>query len=251
MIAELLVLIAIFIIWESRRPFVARSSNDNGARHVSHCLLLAVNQPVGIASAWLLVWIFAGAIENYQWTVFSMLGASEPTILVGGFLLLDLTEYLRHRIMHIGWFWRAHQVHHSDRDVDWSTEFRFHPIEILVTVALRFTVIGLFGISGESIALYALVAMPVGVLQHSNVQLSKGVEGILGRIMVTPDLHRVHHADKPECFNRNFAVIFVWWDMLFRTYRYPDNERVFGLPGKSSQGNDLRALLLNPFRSSR
>lgn len=247
-IAELLGLIAIFLVWESRRPFVARLPADTGARHVSHCLLFAVNQPAAIATGWLLAWSFAGAVDGSSWTLFSALDTSGLTVLIGGFLLLDLTEYARHRLMHLGWFWQAHQVHHSDRDMDWSTEFRFHPVEIVVTTVLRFAVIALVGISKESVVLYALAALLIGMLQHANVQLSRGVERTLSKVLVTPALHRVHHAEEQECYDRNFAVIFVWWDMLFRTYRRPGNERVFGLPDHVDQSSDLKALLLSPFR---
>lgn len=202
-----------------------------------------------MALGWLLAWSFADAIGHYPWALFSGFKASGLTVLIGGFLLLDLTEYFRHRIMHVGWLWRVHQVHHSDLDVDWSTELRFHPIEVLVSIALRFAVIVLLGIGGESVALFVLVALLVGMLQHSNVQLFKRLERIFGKILVTPGLHRVHHAAKQRCYNRNFAVVFVWWDMLFSTYQAPEGERVFGLTEYPAPGNSLRDLLLSPFRS--
>ena len=153
-VAELLVLIGLFALWESRRPFVDRSAANHAARHIAHCLLLTVNQTVAIATGWLLAWALAGAVIDSPWAVLPGLGASGASLIIAGILVLDLVQYLRHRTMHLGWFWRVHQVHHSDHDMDWSTELRFHPIEAVVNVAFRAAAIGLFGIPVEAVVIY-------------------------------------------------------------------------------------------------
>lgn len=250
-VAELFGLVALFLLWESRRPFIDRPRESTGGRHVAHLLLLAVNQPVGIALGWLLAWQFASTTEGRQATAMGAFAGHEILQITVGFLALDLTQYVRHRIMHLGWFWRVHKIHHSDREMDWSTEFRFHPVEILMSIVLRVFAIVLVGIPSASIAIYAPVVLLVGLLQHANVRFSDMAEAVLGKIVVTPALHRVHHANEPQCYNRNFAVIFIWWDMLFGSYRHSQDEREFGLNEGSPPTNKLQDLLLAPFRSSR
>ena len=164
-------------------------------------------------------------------------------------MLLDATSYLRHRIMHTRWLWPTHAVHHCDRALDWSTEFRFHPIEVLVSTILQISVVVLCGIPGPAVLLFSIIVLAMGCFQHGNVDLSSKVDGIFATVVINPGLHRVHHALELGKYDRNFGIILPWWDWVFGTYQRPAEEREFGVEEINPQDSlGLKNNLVLPFR---
>lgn len=251
MTTSVIILFAIVIplvIVEYLYPFVRYSTENSPGRIANHFALLALNQITALTISYIFAKSFSFLFENTQWLPLDSLGLSGFSLIVCSILILDLSSYLRHRLMHLPLLWRAHQVHHSDKVMDWSTEWRFHPFETIISMIVRIAVIVVFALPGESVSLFGMIALTIGLIQHANIELPERAETILSKLLVTPSLHRVHHANNPDCFNSNFAVIFILWDKLFTTYKHPQREQSFGIPTSSS--NKLKDLLLEPFNKS-
>jgi len=248
---QLASLFVVFTWWEGRRPFVpvppkAVLLRQQESRQISNVLLLAINRCAGGASQWLLVWLFAISEAS---PLIDLAIAPGWVQLIIGLLLLDLIGYARHRLFHWGWFWRVHRVHHCDESMDWTTEFRFHPIEALLSTLLTMLVVWLFGLSSQAVLLYAFVIVPLGCWQHSNVEGPAKIAKLLAPWLVTPSFHRVHHSIGESQHHQNFGVLLPWWDRLVGCYQRPNQERIFGVPGISPQSSaGILRLLLLPWR---
>ncbi|MFL9454137.1 sterol desaturase family protein [Tolypothrix campylonemoides VB511288_2] len=196
-----------------------------------------------------------------QWTQLQSFGLVHlvplPTAIksVMAFLLMDLTYYYWHRANHRFLFlWRFHNVHHIDPDLDISTGFRFHGVEILLSAGLRVFQIALTGISQGTYILYELVYQANTLFHHSNIRLPIWTERWLNTILVTPRMHGVHHSQVQDETNSNYSVIFPWWDKLHQTLRLnvPQSEIEIGIPAYSSpDDNTLQHLWLVPFQKQR
>lgn len=137
-----------------------------------------------------------------------------------GFLLFDLWMYAWHRANHgIPLLWRFHRVHHTDDTLDASSAYRFHLGEMVLSTVLRLAVIPLLGISLELLVLYELILQPVILFHHSNIALPEWIDRRMRTLIVSPNMHRVHHSDLPEETNSNYASIFSIWDRVWKTYR--------------------------------
>ena len=135
-------------------------------------------------------------------------------------VLLDFAIYLQHVMFHaVPALWRLHMVHHADRDFDVTTGIRFHPIEILLSVVVKFGVVVSLGTPPEAVLLFAVLLNTTAMFNHGNVRLPGGIDRWLRWIVVTPDMHRVHHSVVVEESNSNFGFNLPWWDRLMGTYR--------------------------------
>lgn len=135
-------------------------------------------------------------------------------------LLLDLFQYWTHRLLHaVPWLWALHRLHHSDVAVDASTGVRHHPLEPLLNAPVQFSLILLAGVPSEGAAAYVLVATVQSVFAHSNIRIPEATDKILRGLVVTPDMHRIHHSVRPGDANSNFGMVFPYWDRIFRSYR--------------------------------
>ncbi len=134
-------------------------------------------------------------------------------------MLLDCIIYLQHVMMHaVPLFWRLHQVHHADLDFDVTTGFRFHPIEILVSMLIKFCAIITLGPPIVAVIIFEVLLNGTAMFNHSNIRIPKHIDRWLRLILVTPDMHRVHHSTLPKEANSNFGFNLPWWDRLFGTY---------------------------------
>jgi sterol desaturase/sphingolipid hydroxylase (fatty acid hydroxylase superfamily) len=136
-------------------------------------------------------------------------------------ILLDLIIYVQHVCFHaVPWLWRLHLVHHADLDFDATTGVRFHPIEILLSMAIKMGAVIVLGTPALAVLLFEVLLNATSVFNHGNVRLAPRLERVLRRLTVTPEMHRVHHsADDPRETNSNFGFNLPWWDFLFGTYR--------------------------------
>ena len=171
------------------------------------------------------------------------------------FLLMDLTFYYWHRLNHrFDFLWRFHNVHHIDPDLDVSTGFRFHFVEIILSAAFRAIQVALIGISSSTYIIYELIFQANTLFHHSNVYLPIQLESYLNWILVTPRMHGIHHSQVQDETNSNYSVVFPWWDKLHYTLRLniPQSEIIIGVPAYSHpDDNKLQNALLMPFRQQR
>ena len=172
-----------------------------------------------------------------------------------GFVLLDLSFYYWHRANHaFPFFWRFHNVHHVDPDLDVSTSFRFHFGEVFFSVGFRALQIYLLGISLLTYLIYELAFQCSTLFHHSNVRLPIKVERALNNIIVTPRMHGIHHSIVKDEANSNYSVIFRWWDLMHGTLKLnlKQSDIVIGVPAYSDPNdNRILNLLILPFRKQR
>ncbi len=164
---------------------------------------------------------------------------------LGATVLADLAAYWKHRLFHLRWLWPFHAVHHSATEVDWLTNDRDHPVQLLGTYLVGSVVLVLAGFSPEMIAVQALLRRFYSLYTHANLRWSYGA---LNRIFVSPAVHRWHHAKDARLAGRNFAVVFSLFDVLFGTYCLPEREQpaAFGVADREPR-DGLWAALRSPW----
>ena len=135
-------------------------------------------------------------------------------------VLLDLAIYLQHVLFHaVPALWRLHRVHHTDPELDVTTGVRFHPVEILLSAVFKVAVVGALGAPVAGVIAFEIVLNAGSLWSHGNLRLSDTADRLLRIVVVTPDMHRVHHSIDREETDRNFGFTLSWWDVLFGTYR--------------------------------
>jgi len=135
-------------------------------------------------------------------------------------ILLDLAIYVQHVVFHaVPVLWRVHMVHHADRDLDVSSGLRFHPLEILLSMLIKMSLIALFGVPLLAVIIFETILNGMAMFNHANVRLPLGMDRILRLLLVTPDMHRVHHSVIVRETNSNYGFNLSLWDRLFGTYR--------------------------------
>ena len=163
---------------------------------------------------------FALLSEAHEWGLFNTIVWPTWLELLLTLLLLDLGIYLQHRLFHhVPALWRLHRMHHSDLDVDVSTGARFHPIEILLSLGIKLLLIVPLGASPLAVLLFEVALNATSMFNHSNVRIPPTIERVLRWLLVTPDMHRVHHSILRRETDSNFGFNLPWWDRLFQTYR--------------------------------
>ena len=139
---------------------------------------------------------------------------------VASVVVMDFIIYLQHVMVHaVPALWRLHRVHHADPDFDVTTGSRFHPIEIILSMLIKFAVIAVFGPPVIAVVVFEVLLNAVAMFNHSNVRLNLSFDKLLRLVMVTPDMHRVHHSVEDDEANSNFGFNLPWWDRLFGTYK--------------------------------
>jgi sterol desaturase/sphingolipid hydroxylase (fatty acid hydroxylase superfamily) len=206
--------IAILLILEKKLPFFY-FQNSFRSRVASNFGLGAINT---IFSS---LWTLSLARINIIPPIDRGLIAAIPAPIIGGllsFIIIDLYMYAWHRSMHtLPLAWRFHRLHHTDRSMNVSTAYRFHPIEIVISSIPKLSLIWLLGISTNFVLIYELVFTVIVALHHSNVAIPASLDRILARAIVTPNYHRIHHSQVVAETNSNYGSVFTWWDCLFRT----------------------------------
>lgn len=169
-----------------------------------------------------------------------------------GFILFDLAVWTQHVAMHkLDVLWRFHRVHHADPDFDVITALRFHPGELLVSLAWKSTVILALGVPAWAVLSYAAVLNISAMFNHSNIALPLSIDRIMRYVIVTPDMHRVHHSTDHAEANRNFGFCLAIWDRVFDVYADQpqmghENMHIGQAQWRTGSDQSLWALLLQP-----
>ena len=168
-------------------------------------------------------------------------------------LLLDLIIYFQHRIFHrVPLLWRLHRVHHLDTAIDTSTALRFHPIEIALSMGIKIVMVMTLGLAPESVIVFEILLSSSAIFNHANWNLKKWDQP-LQKILVTPDMHRIHHSVIVKETNSNYGFCLSVWDRWFGTYTENASKRTdemqIGLKEfRTPKDQRLDQLMLNPFR---
>jgi sterol desaturase/sphingolipid hydroxylase (fatty acid hydroxylase superfamily) len=135
-------------------------------------------------------------------------------------IAMDFVIWLQHVVVHaVPVLWRLHRVHHADPDYDLTTGARFHPIEIVLSMLIKIATIAVLGPPVLAVLIFEVLLNAAAMFNHGNIRISAGLDRVLRRVIVTPDMHRVHHSVEEDETNSNFGFNLPWWDRLFGTYR--------------------------------
>ena len=162
----------------------------------------------------------AVAAQENGWGVLHYLDLPVWLAAIIAIVIMDLVIYIQHVMVHaIPVLWRLHRVHHADPDYDVTTGARFHTLEIILSMGIKFCTIVLLGPPVFAVIIFEVILNATAMFNHGNIQLPKKVDQILRLFLVTPDMHRVHHSIEDDETNSNFGFSLPWWDRLFGTYR--------------------------------
>ena len=162
----------------------------------------------------------AAFASEQGWGIFNYYQTSFVVAAVVSVIAMDFIIYLQHVMVHaVPALWRLHRVHHADPDFDVTTGARFHPIEIILSMLIKFATIAVLGPPVLAVVVFEVLLNATAMFNHSNIRLNLAFDKILRWIVVTPDMHRVHHSVEDDEANSNFGFNLPWWDRLFGTYR--------------------------------
>jgi sterol desaturase/sphingolipid hydroxylase (fatty acid hydroxylase superfamily) len=218
-IAFFLAILAALAVWEvaaprRRReiPRLIRWTNNLGVVVVDTVLVRLAFPILAVGLALM--------AEARGWGLLNVLGVPGWLGLIVSILALDLAIYLQHVMFHaVPALWRLHRMHHADLEFDVTTGLRFHPVEILLSMGLKLGVVAALGPPAIAVLIFEVLLNATSMFNHSNVDIPHGIDKVLRWIVVTPDMHRVHHSIHPSETNSNFGFNLPWWDRLLGTYR--------------------------------
>jgi sterol desaturase/sphingolipid hydroxylase (fatty acid hydroxylase superfamily) len=247
-------LLAAFVVvlgWlEAVRP-VRRRTQARSRRWPTNAAVLVTAGAMMRAAQIPLALAVAAGVTTAEWGLIGWLGIPGLAAGVLGFVLLDYTTYVWHRLNHrVAFLWRFHRVHHTDLDLDVTTAFRFHFGELALSVAVRAAQVAVIGAAPAVVLTYEIVMNAATAFHHSNTRLPLGYERAINLVFVTPRMHGIHHSIIERETNANWSVIFVWWDRFHRTLRLdvPQNAITIGLPAfRAPEELTFRKLMLMPF----
>ena len=198
--------------------------------------------------------IVAYFAEARLWGAWHLIGLNGISEIITSIVFLDFAIWLQHWASHkIGWLWRIHRVHHLDLCVDVSTAVRFHPAEIIVSLAYKTLLIIGLGISPLAVASFEILLAASAMFNHANIRLPGLLDRVLRRLIVTPDMHRIHHSIDRLEHDSNYGFFFSFWDKVFGVYtenpKTPHIKMLLGLDESrvATRVRNLRQLLLAPF----
>ena len=214
----LLAVLAATLLWEMwlprREPVAPRVS-----RWRVNFLLMSIDMVVLYAVVPAGMVALALVATKAGWGLFNQVQLPLVPALAIGILLMDLARYGQHYLMHhTPLLWRIHRAHHSDPDLDVTTSLRFHPIEMIVGMITDSLTIVVFGVPALAVILYRLARVTASTVVHGNVTIPSSLDRLLRRVVVTPDMHRIHHSVLHREQIANLGGCLSWWDYLFGTY---------------------------------
>lgn len=210
--------LAVMALWELAAPRRAltvskamRWANNLGLVAFNSLLLRLIFPAAAVGVA-------AFAAEN-SWGLLNYFELPMVLAMVLSVVAMDFIIYLQHVLVHaVPALWRLHRVHHADLDYDVTTGARFHPIEIILSMLIKFATIVVLGPPLVAVVIFEVVLNAMAMFNHGNVRLPLGLDRVLRLVIVTPDMHRVHHSVEDDEANSNFGFNLSIWDRLFGTY---------------------------------
>jgi sterol desaturase/sphingolipid hydroxylase (fatty acid hydroxylase superfamily) len=190
------------------------------ARWRTNLSLSVLGSAVGLLMSPVLAVVVAATASAQGWGLFNLINLNPWIEGLFAVIMLDLAIWGQHvAFHHIPWLWRLHKVHHTDRDLDATTGVRFHPIEIAISLLWKAAIIVALGPSVIAVIVFEIVLNGTAIFTHCNTSLSPRLDRALRTVLVTPDMHRVHHSVVETETNSNYGFNLSIWDRMFRTYR--------------------------------
>ncbi|GGO83146.1 hypothetical protein GCM10011348_26200 [Marinobacterium nitratireducens] len=214
-----IILFAVLALCEARWPRRRRRQTRTLRWGINSGLLLVdvLAQRLTLGAA---AYLMAVHAQAQGWGLLQLVELPDGLAALLGFVLLDLAIYFQHVLFHaVPLFWRIHRVHHTDLDLDLSSGFRFHPFEILLSLLYKVVLVAALGVAPWVVLLFEATLSGASLFSHANLRLGTGPDRLLRWLVVTPDMHRVHHSVVPAETDSNFGFFLSCWDRLFGTYR--------------------------------
>ena len=214
-----LAVLGVMVVWEllaprRRReiPRLLRWSSNLGIVAIDTILVRLMFPVVAVGLALM--------AEDRSWGLLNVFETPAWFGFVVALLALDLVVYLQHVMFHaVPALWRIHRMHHADLEFDVTTGLRFHPVEILLSMALKLALVAALGPPAVAVLVFEVLLNATSMFNHSNVRIPLALDRLLRWFVVTPDMHRVHHSIHPSERNSNYGFNLPWWDRLLGTYR--------------------------------
>jgi sterol desaturase/sphingolipid hydroxylase (fatty acid hydroxylase superfamily) len=255
-LAAFAVVLAVMLGWEAWRPRRRTRAAGRLQRWGANLGLVAVDAalvrllfPLAAVGA-------AVAAERQGWGLLNAVEVPAWVAVVVALVVLDLAIYAQHVAFHkVPVLWRLHRVHHSDVDLDATSGLRFHPIEIALSMAYKVVLVVAVGAPALAVIVFEIGLNALAMFNHANVYLPERIDRALRRLIVTPDMHRVHHSIHRDETDSNYGFNLSLWDRLFGTYRAQPRDgheaMTIGLSVfRAAADRALLRLLLQPFRAA-
>ena len=257
-ILRLSVFLGLFVLFAALEALVPRHQRQQprSKRWVTNLSIVVLDTLALRALALGLPFVAVGAAIDagrMGWGLFNHLAMPLWAEAVLAILLLDFAIWAQHLVTHkVPVFWRFHRVHHADRDFDVTTALRFHPVEILASMLFKIGLVYLLGPSALAVVLFEVILNGTAMFNHANLRLPLWLDRVLRLVLVTPDMHRVHHSINRHEHDSNYGFALSVWDRIFRTYRpMPEaghDRMVVGLEWQDDKPSQLGWALMLPFR---
>ena len=211
-----LLLVALGEILAPRRPL----QDNKRRRWLTNLSLVAIDTVTVRLLLPILPVALAELAAARGWGFFNTVSLPHALGVFSSFILLDFIIYLQHLLLHhVPFLWRLHRMHHTDLDLDVTTGNRFHPLEIILSMLVKMAAVAVLGAPAEGVLIFEMVLNACAMFSHGNIKLSAPLDRRLRRVMVTPDMHCVHHSVIAAETNSNFGFNLPWWDHICGTYR--------------------------------
>jgi sterol desaturase/sphingolipid hydroxylase (fatty acid hydroxylase superfamily) len=218
-LAVFLGVLVAMVVWEIAAPR-RRQEIPRVIRWTNNLALVVVDTIVLRLSFPILAVGLATMAEDRGWGLFNVFEVPGWVAVLVSVIVLDLAIYLQHVMFHaVPALWRLHRMHHADLEFDVTTGLRFHPVEILLSMGIKLAVVMALGPPAVAVLIFEVLLNATAMFNHSNIRLPAIADRVLRMIIVTPDMHRVHHSILPEETNSNFGFSLPWWDRLLGTYK--------------------------------
>ena len=218
-VAFFLAVLMLVAVWEALAPRRQRQLS-RWVRWPSNLAIVALNTALVRLLLPTTAVAFALVGEQRGWGLLNNVGLPHWLAVIAAVLALDLAIYLQHVLFHaVPALWRLHRMHHADLDIDVTTGARFHPIEIFASMILKLAAIAALGAPADAVLAFEILLSATAMFNHGNIDLPVAFDRVLRWLVVTPDMHRVHHSILVHETNSNFGFNVPWWDRLFGTYR--------------------------------
>jgi len=227
-------------VWEAAAPR-RRREIPRLLRWTNNLGVVAVNTVLVRLTFPMMAFGLARLAEDRGWGLFNAFETPAWLVFVISLVALDLVIYLQHVLFHaVPALWRLHRMHHADLEFDVTTGLRFHPIESLLSMAIKLAVVAALGPPAIAVLVFEVLLNATAMFNHSNVRIPLGLDRVFRWVVVTPDMHRVHHSVHPNETNSDFSFNLPWWDRLLGTYLAQPRE-----------GHEGMTIGIGQFRTSR
>nr|WP_264301948.1 sterol desaturase family protein [Vibrio parahaemolyticus] len=240
-------------LWENKLPRKTLTIKRS-FRWLNNLSLVALNSAIIALVMPIAAFQAATIAHDQQWGLFNLLSLPGWLNVLLAVIALDLIIYVQHLVFHrVKPLWKIHRMHHADLDIDVTTGARFHPIEIIISMVVKIASVFILGVSPLAIVVFEIILNASAMFNHSNAKLGLSIDKKLRKVIVTPDMHRVHHSVMVKETHSNFGFFLSVWDRWFGTYRAQPalghNDVVIGVPEiREAREQRLDKLLTQPFR---